>query len=37
MARLGLCGETLRLPMTPMSRNLVPLVEGALKESGLLS
>jgi 4-hydroxy-tetrahydrodipicolinate synthase len=37
MARLGLCQETLRLPMTPMSRNLVPLVEGALKESGLLS
>ncbi len=37
MARMGLCQETLRLPMTPMSRNLVPLVEGALKESGLLS
>lgn len=37
MARMGLCKEKLRLPMTPMSRNLVPLVEGALKESGLLS
>ncbi len=37
MARMGLCQETMRLPMTPMSRHLVPLVEGALKESGLLS
>ncbi|WP_372658536.1 4-hydroxy-tetrahydrodipicolinate synthase [Hydrogenophaga sp.] len=36
MARLGLCGETMRLPMTPMSRSFVPVVEGALQESGLL-
>ncbi|MCV0437933.1 MAG: 4-hydroxy-tetrahydrodipicolinate synthase [Hydrogenophaga sp.] len=37
MARMGLCNETLRLPMTPMSRSLVPTVEGALRDSGLLS
>ena len=37
MARLGLCGETMRLPLTPMSRQLVPQVEAALRESGLLS
>jgi len=37
MARMGLCNETLRLPMTPMSRTLVPTVEGALRDSGLLS
>jgi 4-hydroxy-tetrahydrodipicolinate synthase len=36
MARMGLCQETLRLPLTPMSRNLEPLLESALKESGLL-
>jgi 4-hydroxy-tetrahydrodipicolinate synthase len=37
MARLGLCNEAMRLPMTPMSRALVPTVEGALRASGLLS
>ncbi len=37
MARLGLCQETLRLPMTPMSRHLVPVVEDALRQSGLLA
>ena len=37
MARLGLCGETMRLPLTPMSRQYVPQVEAALRESGLLS
>ncbi|NIM41871.1 MAG: 4-hydroxy-tetrahydrodipicolinate synthase [Hydrogenophaga sp.] len=37
MARLGLCGETMRLPLTPMSRHFVPQVESALRESGLLS
>jgi 4-hydroxy-tetrahydrodipicolinate synthase len=37
MARLGLCKETMRLPLTPMSRSLEPLVEGALKESGLMA
>jgi 4-hydroxy-tetrahydrodipicolinate synthase len=37
MARMGLCGETMRLPLTPMSRNLVPTVEAALQDSGLLA
>lgn len=37
MARLGLCGETMRLPLTPMTRSLEPLVEGALQTSGLLA
>ncbi len=36
MARLGLCGETMRLPLTPMSRQHVPTVEAALRSSGLL-
>jgi len=36
MARMGLCAETMRLPLTPMSRALEPLVEGALKDSGLI-
>ncbi len=37
MARMGLCGETMRLPLTPMTRSLEPLVEGALQSSGLLA
>ncbi|WP_066268680.1 4-hydroxy-tetrahydrodipicolinate synthase [Hydrogenophaga palleronii] len=37
MSRLGLCNEAMRLPMTPMSRPLVPTVEGALRASGLLA
>ena len=37
MARLGLCGETMRLPLTPMSRHLVPQVEAALRDAGLLN
>jgi 4-hydroxy-tetrahydrodipicolinate synthase len=37
MARMGLCGETMRLPLTPMSRALVPAVENALQDSGLLA
>jgi 4-hydroxy-tetrahydrodipicolinate synthase len=37
MARMGLCGETMRLPLTPMSRSLEPVVEAALKASGLLT
>jgi 4-hydroxy-tetrahydrodipicolinate synthase len=37
MARMGLCNEAMRLPMTPMSRALVPTVEGALRDSGQLS
>ena len=37
MARMGLCGETMRLPLTPMSRQYVPQVEAALRDAGLLS
>jgi 4-hydroxy-tetrahydrodipicolinate synthase len=37
MARMGLCGETMRLPLTPMSRSLVPVVEAALQDSGLIA
>jgi 4-hydroxy-tetrahydrodipicolinate synthase len=36
MARLGLCGGTLRLPMTPLSSQFEPVVESALRASGLL-
>ncbi len=36
MARLGLCGGTLRLPMTPLDPAHQPVVEGALRASGLL-
>ncbi|NTV85838.1 MAG: 4-hydroxy-tetrahydrodipicolinate synthase [Burkholderiaceae bacterium] len=36
MARLGLCGGTLRLPMTPLSSQFEPVVEAALRASGLL-
>jgi len=37
MARMGLCNEAMRLPMTPMTRSLEPVVEGALRQAGLLS
>ncbi|MDP3347349.1 MAG: 4-hydroxy-tetrahydrodipicolinate synthase [Hydrogenophaga sp.] len=37
MARMGLCLETMRLPLTPMSRALVPVVENALQDSGLIA
>jgi len=37
MSRLGLCGETMRLPLTPMSRQHVPTVEAALQSAGLLA
>ncbi|QHE85279.1 4-hydroxy-tetrahydrodipicolinate synthase [Hydrogenophaga sp. BPS33] len=37
MSRMGLCNEAMRLPMTPMTRSLVPAVEAALRASGLLS
>jgi len=37
MARMGLCNETMRLPLTPMSRSLVPTVENALQDSGLIA
>ncbi|MDG5975700.1 dihydrodipicolinate synthase [Hydrogenophaga taeniospiralis CCUG 15921] len=36
MARMGLCAETMRLPLTPMSRAFEPVVESALKDSGLI-
>lgn len=36
MNRLGLCGPTLRLPMTPLDPNLYPTVEGALRAAELL-
>jgi 4-hydroxy-tetrahydrodipicolinate synthase len=37
MARMGLCGGTLRLPMTPLSPALEPAVAAALRASGVLS
>jgi 4-hydroxy-tetrahydrodipicolinate synthase len=36
MARMGLCGGKLRLPMTPLSQANEPVVEGALRACGLL-
>jgi 4-hydroxy-tetrahydrodipicolinate synthase len=36
MSRMGLCGPALRLPLTPLSKELEPLVEAALKDSGLI-
>jgi len=36
MQRMGLCGGTLRLPMTPLTESNQPVVEGALRASGLL-
>jgi len=36
MARLGLCGGTMRLPMTPLSSSNEAAVESALSTSGLL-
>ncbi len=35
MARMGLCGGTLRLPMTELSKPQQPVVEAALRASGL--
>ena len=35
MARLGLCGETMRLPMTPLAAANQPVVEAALRAAGL--
>jgi 4-hydroxy-tetrahydrodipicolinate synthase len=37
MARMGLCGGTMRLPMTPLSPASQPVVEAALRASGLLA
>jgi len=36
LARLGLCGGTLRLPLVPLSPALHPVVEDALRTAGLL-
>jgi 4-hydroxy-tetrahydrodipicolinate synthase len=36
LQRMGLCGGTLRLPMTPLTEVNQPVVEGALRASGLL-
>jgi 4-hydroxy-tetrahydrodipicolinate synthase len=36
MARLGLCGPALRLPITPLSPAGQALVQQALQEAGLL-
>jgi len=36
MQRMGLCGGTLRLPMTPLTAGNTAVVEGALRASGLL-
>jgi len=36
MARMGLCGPTLRLPMTQLEAANAPIVEAALKTVGLL-
>ncbi|MDP3520307.1 MAG: 4-hydroxy-tetrahydrodipicolinate synthase [Hydrogenophaga sp.] len=35
--RLGLCGGTMRLPMTPLSAAAQPVVEQALRDAGLLA
>lgn len=36
MARMGLCGPTLRLPMTPLEASHEATVEGALRQCGLV-
>jgi 4-hydroxy-tetrahydrodipicolinate synthase len=36
MAKMGLCGGTMRLPMTAMAQSLEPTVLAALKASGLM-
>ena len=36
MARMGLCGGTLRLPMTELSKSQQPVVEAAVRASGLI-
>ena len=36
MARMGLCGPTLRLPMTPLEASNVAMVESALRATGLI-
>ena len=36
MSRMGLCGGTLRLPMTELSKSQQPVLEAALRASGLI-
>jgi 4-hydroxy-tetrahydrodipicolinate synthase len=36
MARMGLCGPSMRLPLTAMSKSFEPTVEAALRDSGLI-
>ena len=36
MARMGLCGASMRLPLTAMSKSFEPTVEAALRDSGLI-
>lgn len=36
MARMGLCGPAMRLPLTPLTAGNQPVVEAALQASGLL-
>ena len=36
MARMGLCGATMRLPMTPLSSANESVVESALRSASLL-
>ena len=36
MARMGLCSGTLRLPMTELSKSQQPVVEAAMRASGLI-
>ena len=37
MARMGLCGPAIRLPMTPLTPASMPVVEAALRACGLLA
>jgi 4-hydroxy-tetrahydrodipicolinate synthase len=36
MDKMGLCGSTMRLPMTPLSQSSEAVVEGALRANGLI-
>ncbi|MES2424690.1 MAG: dihydrodipicolinate synthase family protein, partial [Pseudomonadota bacterium] len=36
MARMGLCGATMRLPMTPLTQGNEAVVENALAQCGLI-
>jgi 4-hydroxy-tetrahydrodipicolinate synthase len=35
-SKMGLCGGTMRLPMTPFSPQLQPALEAAMRECGLI-